>query len=91
MNLKPHELKGSINGKVIKKDSSPIIDAYLSVSGNSPNHSDITALTNNNGEYELNNLRPGVYEIDMYADGFTSQKKIIQVFANKTSTLNFTV
>ncbi|HXH74969.1 MAG TPA: urate hydroxylase PuuD [Bacteriovoracaceae bacterium] len=47
------------------------------------------AVTNEKGEFKINNLPPGEYEIEAWHEKFGTQKRIIKVLASGQSDLNF--
>ena len=83
--------KGSIEGRVTTTDNKAVEDAYVTISGQSPEHHDIAAVTNDNGEYVLDDLSPGNYEVLANAEGYSPQTKSTKVHNDQVTTLNFEV
>jgi carboxypeptidase family protein len=88
---KEHSPKGSLCGIVTDKVGKPIEFAYLTVTGKSPEHHDIAALTNGNGKYELGDLYPGNYEILLDVEGYPKTSKQVYVSARNVTILDFVV
>ena len=92
MNVEKSDIsKGGIEGRVTTTDNKAVQDAYVMISGESPEHHDIAAVTNDNGEYVLDDLPPGNYKVLANAEGYSSQTKSTKVFTNQITTLNFEV
>ena len=81
--------KGTIYGKVVNPKNEPIFDAVVMISDDSPAHKDIAALTNEQGEYSLDIMKPGNYKITVNATGFATQIKQAQIKDNTISRLDF--
>lgn len=86
---KPTRDKGTIAGRVITAESKGIADASLMIVGNSPDHPDIAVLTNNNGEYIINDLTPGDYEVLVNAEGHALQTLSTRVVDSQITKLDF--
>jgi hypothetical protein len=81
--------KGAIVGCVTTKQGEPVIDANVMITGNSPIHKDIAAVTNNIGEYRFDDLLAGDYTILVNAEGYAIQTLDAHVEASKITVLNF--
>lgn len=81
--------KGAITGLAITKQGIPIAGAGVVIVGESPEHRDIGALTNNEGRYRFDNLLPGNYSILVISEEYGKQTKSVQVTADEDSVLNF--
>lgn len=66
-----------------------MISAVVLITGDSPSHHDLAALTDGAGHYRFSGLRPGRYTLLVNAPGFSSQKGSIDVHARKEAFLNF--
>ncbi len=71
--------RGSIFGQVVGVGSKPVPNAAVMITGQSPTHRDIAALTNEFGEYELDNLVPGLYTLLVNATEFVPQTQQVRV------------
>lgn len=80
---------GVIVGRVVGQNGQPVADAVAMVSGDSPSHQDIAALTDENGEFRLADLAAGEYTILVNTEGGTSQSKQTHVDLDGTSYLDF--
>jgi hypothetical protein len=86
---RPTEDKGAIAGRVATAKDKGIVDASLMIVGNSPNHPDIAVLTNNSGEYMINDLKPGYYEVLVNAEGYAMKTLSTRVADGVITELNF--
>jgi hypothetical protein len=79
------ETTGSITGVIVdSKDNRPIQGALIELAG-----SNISAVTDNNGRFEISNLDAGTYIIYASYIGYNSNKaEGIHVFADKKSKLS---
>src|SRR5262245_23266234 len=77
--------KGSIGGRVTDSAGAVLPNASVTITGQAGSR---TATTNQQGEFEVQNLIPGSYTVKAELDGF---KKIsvpdVEVYVGKTSTL----
>jgi len=79
--------KGTIAGTVRDNANNPISGATVSTSTGG-----YTASTNSSGAYTISNVTPGTYDVTASKTGFASQtQSSIQVRADQTSTVNFTL
>jgi hypothetical protein len=81
--------KGAIAGHVTTKQSKPVVGAVVMITGESPEHNDIAALTNDKGEYRLNNLAPGDYSVLVTTENLGIKTLHTHVNASQVTLLNF--
>jgi hypothetical protein len=62
-------LYGSISGKVLHKDN-PVVGARLEFIPDNAQQLKRSAISNENGEYNIQRLTPGVYSLTVYKDGY---------------------
>jgi protocatechuate 3,4-dioxygenase beta subunit len=82
---------GSITGRILSETGQPVVNAVVMISGDSPSHQDIAALTDENGNYNFNDLVPGEYTILVNVEGQEKQTKNTIVKEGETTQLNFSV
>lgn len=75
---------GTIKGKITTADGQPA--AYVSIGLKNKN---IGTTTTENGEYNLNKVKPGTYTLKVSAVGINAQEKSISIGAGETLVLNF--
>ena len=80
--------KRSIEGIATLHDK-PVTNATVMITGDSPSHKDIAALTNDLGEYSFNDLITGEYTIMVNIEDQPPKTKKTKVVDDKTSKLNF--
>ena len=83
--------KGAIAGQVTTVQGEPVVDASVMITGDSPAHEDIAALTNEQGEYRFGNLVPGDYAIMVNAENYVAQTRHVHVEAGPATHLNFSL
>lgn len=83
--------KGAIAGKITTKQGRPVKDAVLMITGISPPHKDIAALTSEIGEYRFDDLIPGNYAIMVNAEKYVPQTKHVRVKAGIAARLDFSL
>lgn len=83
--------KGAIAGQVTTIQGEPVVDASVMITGDSPAHEDIAALTNERGEYGFDNLVPGDYTIMVNAENYVAQTQHVRVEAGPVTHLNFSL
>jgi hypothetical protein len=81
--------KGAIAGRVSTTEDKSVTDASLMITGNSPDHPDIAVLTNDNGEYIIDDLTPGDYEVLVNAEGHAMKTLSARVVDSQITKLNF--
>ncbi|WP_158729599.1 MULTISPECIES: TonB-dependent receptor [unclassified Flavobacterium] len=78
---------GIITGKVTESESNfSLPGATIKIIGNNK-----YAVTNQIGEFEFLDIKPGTYEIDVIYIGYQKQKQSVNVVASKNSTINFSI
>ena len=75
---------GKISGKVTYGDALPLHDASVQIV-----QLKRTALTDDNGNYELSNLPAGRYTVLVHIEGFADQTKVINLVANANAAIDF--
>jgi hypothetical protein len=78
---------GSISGTV-SVDGQPVADAVVMITGASPTHHDLAALTGSDGRYRLEDLTPGNYTILVNVEGITPQTRPVEVQPGQEAVLN---
>lgn len=73
---------GTIKGKVVTPERTPISNANVTIGNTS-----IGTMTNSNGEYQINNIKPGNYIVIATYLGYASQSMEVDVSANSVKTL----
>ena len=87
----PKQAAGTIAGRVIYDGGAPVVDAVVLITGNSPLHKDIAALTNEYGEYRFDGLVTGKYTIMVNANGLAVQIGEATVKRDRITYLNFSL
>jgi hypothetical protein len=87
----PGQESGKIAGAVSTSYGDPVVDAVVMITGDSPSHSDIAALTNDEGRYSFIDLRPGQYTLMVNAENWASRTDMILVESGTVSRLDFTL
>jgi hypothetical protein len=87
----PRQEPGKIAGQVSTSYGDPVVDAVVMITGDSPPHSDIAALTNDDGRYSFIDLRPGQYTLMVNAENWPSRTGMIFVESGTVSRLDFTL
>jgi hypothetical protein len=80
---------GQITGRVTAAAGHPIADAVVLITGDSPSHRDLAALTDPQGGYRFDGLSPGLYTLLVNAEGRAQQTGQIFVTAGQVAELNF--
>lgn len=86
-----HQTPGAIAGQVVSAQGQPLSNAVIMITGDSPAHRDIAALTDASGQYRFDDLVPGHYTLLVNAEGYAAQTGQIQVEAGHVSNLGFTL
>jgi hypothetical protein len=81
--------KGSIVGRVTTREHKAVTDAAVMIAGNGPDHHDIAILTNENGEYMIDDLTPGEYKVLVNAESHPLHTLSTRVVADEITELNF--
>ena len=79
------QFRGIIRGAIMTSDGSIVADASVSVIEGSSLHSDIAALTNELGEFQLSNLEPGTYTLLVNTDESDPILFDVEVEAGRTT------
>ena len=78
--------KGKINGTVTLSGNTPAENISIVLKG-----SLLSAITNDEGQYEIKNIKPGTYTIRLSAIGIIAIEENVTVAAGETITRNFTL
>lgn len=77
---------GNIRGKVLTSDGNPA--AYISVVLSGTNQG---AVTNNKGEYKINNVKPGSYTLKAVAIGASVKEQSVSLTAGESAEVDFNI
>jgi len=83
--------KGSITGRVTTSQGEPVANATVLITGASPSHKDIAALTNEQGEYNFDDLIPGDYTIMVNAEVYGTRTQQTHLEAGQVTRLDFSL
>ncbi len=83
--------KGAIEGRVTTPQGEPVANATVMITGDSPSHKDIAALTNEEGEYKFDDLIPGDYTIMVNAEVRGTQTQQTHLEAGHVTRLDFSL
>ncbi|NCF67610.1 MAG: hypothetical protein GWP61_16725 [Chloroflexi bacterium] len=83
--------RGVIRGRVVDGQGRPVEEAVVLITGDSPRHPDIAALTGVRGEYSFIDLLPGNYTLLVNVADYEAQKGTVEVFAGDTGRLDFVI
>jgi hypothetical protein len=79
---------GAIVGRISTRGGAPVSGARVMIAGDSPEHLDIAAVSSASGHYELGDLTPGDYEIQVNVrDRLQVQR--VRVTAGQSARLDF--
>ena len=81
--------QGEIQGTVQDGQGQPIAEAAVMITGDSPTHPDIAALTNQKGEYRFTSLLPGRYTLLVNALDREPKQDTVEVMAGAVARLDF--
>lgn len=90
--LSPEEVledPGSISGKVAGSDYKAIEGASITFASMPPGQKKVTGKSDESGKFEIQNLRPGSYEIQASKSGFVTETKRVTVRSGRGSRANF--
>jgi hypothetical protein len=87
----PRQESGKIAGQVSTNRGDPLVDAVIMITGDSPPHSDIAALTNDDGRYSFIDLQPGQYTLMVNAEDWPSRTGMVLVEPGTVAQLDFTL
>lgn len=76
-----------IEGRVLSEDGAALVNAIVMISGASPPHPDIAALTDANGHFLLDHLVDGAYEVMANCDGFEGRVVTVDVQAGRIASV----
>ena len=80
---------GQLSGHVITTEGQAVSDAAVMLTGESPPHKDIAALTDAHGRFSFDDLLPGMYTVLVNAEGYPPHTKDIMVSPSKTARITF--
>ncbi len=80
---------GSVTGYVRTTTGESVPEASVLITGRSPIHRDLAAVTDSQGYYTLDDLVPGIYDITVYAEGWAEDTSHVSVCAGQCARLNF--
>ncbi len=78
--------QGKVNGRILLSDHVPAENIAVALKGTK-----YTAITNNNGQYEIKNVKPGSYTLSISGPGIKALSENITVTTGQTVTRNFTL
>jgi protocatechuate 3,4-dioxygenase beta subunit len=81
--------QAAIAGAVTDAQDRPVAGAAVLITGDSPSHHDIAALTNNQGRYRFDGLMPGTYTLMVNAAGYAAQTQQVQAVVGREARLDF--
>ncbi|UCF13389.1 MAG: carboxypeptidase regulatory-like domain-containing protein [Thermoplasmatales archaeon] len=80
---------GVIAGQVKDNKQIPIPDVKIGVTKGTASYPDIIALTDDNGEYDLEYISTGTFEVTASKDNYITQTKVAKVKGNEETKLDF--
>jgi len=80
-----------IMGRVTNKKGEPLQDVVVNIVKGTGSYPDISALTDMNGEYDLDYISPGFYTVKAEKSGFEILHKTVNIESNAEVMLNFTL
>ncbi|MGQ9927985.1 MAG: carboxypeptidase-like regulatory domain-containing protein [Chloroflexaceae bacterium] len=83
--------EASITGQVRTADGAPIADAVVMITGSSPPHPDIAALTDEQGRYRFDGLIAGRYTLQVNATGYVPRTGVVQAHPDEIAWLDFVI
>lgn len=78
-----------IFGRIIDNNQHPIYDVKVRIVDGTGQYPDIIALTDVNGEYDLEYISEGTYTVVVEKDGYESMKKGVSVGKKEEVRLDF--
>lgn len=78
--------RGKINGKISLSGNTPAENISVALKGTA-----YSAVTNQHGQYEIKNIKPGTYAIRVSAIGITPVEESVTIVAGETATKDFTL
>lgn len=82
LNISAQLPSGSIKGKIMTTDGKPAAMVTVTLKGTKKN-----VLSGDNGSFEIRNIQPGSYEIELSLVGYENINRNITITANKTETI----
>ena len=79
--------EGRIEGVVLDARGRPLADCSVLLTGASPDHRDLAALTAGDGSFSFLELEPGRYEVLAQSEGGSSNVGVVDVDPTETSRL----
>lgn len=79
--------QGRIEGVVLDTHGQPVADCTVMLTGASPDHQDLAALTADDGTFNFIDLGPGRYEVLARSEGGSSKVGVVDVDPPETSRL----
>ena len=80
---------GVIIGRVIAEKQIPISDVKVGIIKGTASYPDLIALTDENGEYDLEYISTGTFTVSANKEEYTTQTKTIKVRADEEVRLDF--
>jgi len=77
---------GSVKGKITTSDGQPAEFVNVGLLGTAK-----SALTNNNGEFQINDIQPGKYTLKVSTIGLESKTSELIITANETTVIDFSL
>ena len=81
--------KTSIAGTVTSAQGDPLARVVVLITGDSPSHPDIAAVTDNQGRYRFDGLLPGAYSLLANAAGLPMQMRRVEAAGGQAARLDF--
>lgn len=75
---------GTLKGVVTTADGKPADGITITIKG-----TNLGTMTNADGQYTINHVKPGTYTVRVSAVGLVTDEKTVTILAGKTQTLNF--
>jgi Carboxypeptidase regulatory-like domain len=79
-----------LSGTVTRATGAPVANAQVSVKSSATGQS-VSTVTDSTGRYQLPNLSPGDYELDVSAEGYSTNSQKVTVAAGAAATANVTL
>jgi hypothetical protein len=83
--------KAAIAGVVSSDSGQPLSWVAVMITGDSPTHRDIAAMTDMEGRYRYDGLEPGEYTLQVSASGQPPQEESVAAHKGKLARLDFVV
>lgn len=84
-------IQGSIKGLVVDMSGNPVMEAAVIIDDSSPGQIDTVCLTNKDGEYLIEELKPGPYQISINSPGRVTVSRTVLVQSGQVSILDFLI